>query len=427
MTTDIHQLIAAINPDAFCDKAARSEVKRILKAGFQRGDSLTYANAGAKARSVEPNRVVVKKLELENPFSLPGFKSPVERHALIYDSMDESMEALYFWMLDELTGGGWTVAKLIDNFAPSPGSGLFPEMGQRGLRAQQQAMKLIRETQMLVAEVLRAAEAAKAVPASPEDAGASEPGRAEVEKAVLRSKLETLKLYARWLGPYLRQTQALEQARDGGPALVKVFNTTVVQVSLLAQREYPVEEDVAWGVLPKVFLKVNRRKYFPTLVIEIKMRAAPELVSRGAYAYRGQMEIILTSYALNEQELSVVRGEIERDDLREVVGLVVGKKAGSLSDILNKLEALLAEPEASEPEPDDPNPFTALFDFKGTFREKNAAEGERQLGTIAQPIRADSDFEKVIRSQAILDARRRCSEFYEQIKRRLQMPVWSEG
>ena len=39
--------------------------------------------------------------------------------------------------------------------------------------------------------------------------------------------------------------------------------------------------------------------------------------------------MVLTSYALNEQELAVVRGEIERDALREVIGVVAGGAAGA--------------------------------------------------------------------------------------------------
>ena len=57
-----------------------------------------------------------------------------------------------------------------------------------------------------------------------------------------------------------------------------------------------------------------------------------ERTAGGAYGYRGRIEAVLTSYALNEQELAVVRGEVERDELREVIGAVAGDAAGALSD-----------------------------------------------------------------------------------------------
>jgi len=69
----------------------------------------TLSTAAEKARLVEPNAVDLEHLEAENIFRLPGFKSPVERHTLVYDAFDESLEAFYFWLLDELAREDWTV------------------------------------------------------------------------------------------------------------------------------------------------------------------------------------------------------------------------------------------------------------------------------------------------------------------------------
>jgi hypothetical protein len=131
--------------------------------------------------------------------------------------------------------------------------------------------------------------------------------------------------------------------------------------------------------------------------------------------------VVLTSYTLNEQELAVVRGEIERDELREVIGVVAGDAAGALNEIVEEVERLIPEPPKEKQEPENPNPFTALFDFK---REKatNAADGERDSTTsFLQAIRGDSEIEKVVRSQAILEARRRCLDFYGRCKQALKM------
>ena len=62
---------------------------------------------------------------------------------IIYDSPTETLEPVYFWILDfmnQLFGG--KVEKLVDNFAASPGSGHFGEMGQRATRMQEEAMKI---------------------------------------------------------------------------------------------------------------------------------------------------------------------------------------------------------------------------------------------------------------------------------------------
>ena len=311
---DIHQLIAAIVPDVFCDVKARREVKNILSEAAKRKDGLGYLNAAEKAQTLEPNRIAIEHLEEENPFRLPGFKSPIERHTLVYDSFDESLEAFYFWLLDELTADGWDVSKLADTFLATPGSGLFAELTRRESRAQQEAAKLLREAHALVRDILRTASFLKE---ENEFAGGNEEGQIQpqIERGLLRSKIESLKLYARWLGPYLKQARQLEQNAKGTASLVNLFNSAVAEVTLLAQREYPVNEDVDRGDLPRFFLQARRRDLFSVLILELKFRAAPERTAGGAYGYRGRFELTLTSYALNADELAALRRELDRDNL----------------------------------------------------------------------------------------------------------------
>jgi hypothetical protein len=149
----------------------------------------------------------------------------------------------------------------------------------------------------------------------------------------------------------------------------------------------------------------------PILVIELKIRGAPERTPGVAYGHRGRIELVLTSYALNEEELAVVRGGVGRDALREVIGVVDGNAAGALSEIVEEIKGLVPGPPKAEQEPEDTNPFTALLDFRKP-EATSAADRERDsTNPCPQPIRGDSDIEKVIRSQAILEARRRCLDF----------------
>jgi hypothetical protein len=79
----------------------------------------------------------------------------------------------------------------------------------------------------------------------------------------------------------------------------------------------------------------------PILVIELKIHAALERTPSRACAWRGRTVVVLTSYAPNEQELAIVREEIERDALREVIGVVAGSAAEALSEIVEKSRAWL--------------------------------------------------------------------------------------
>ncbi len=421
---DIHQLIAAIVPDVFCDVKARREVKNILSEAAQRKDGLGYLKVAEKVQTLEPNQIAIEHLEEENPFRLPGFKSPIERHTLAYDSFDESLEAFYFWLLDELTADGWDVSKLADTFLAALGSGLFAELTRRESRAQQEAAKLLREAHAVVGDILRTASFLKK---ENEFTGGNEEGQipAQIERGLLRSKIESLKLYARWLGPYLKQARQLEQSAKGPASLVNLFNSAVAEVTLLAQREYPVNEDVDHGDLPRFILRARRHALFSVLILEFKFRAAPERTAGGAYGYRGRFELTLTSYALNADELAALRRELDRDNLDTTLRALGGDSGKAITELIKQVETLVAGPvKEKEPEPDDPNPFTSLFAFKKTFggESKKIETG----GETPEPVIRDSEIEQVIRSQAILDARRRCLQLYNRCKSVLKMPVMDD-
>jgi hypothetical protein len=182
-----------------------------------------------------------------------------------------------------------------------------------------------------------------------------------------------------------------------------------------------VEEDVDRGELPKMFLKARRRIYRSVLIFELKLRAAPERTSPGAYGYRGRFELMLTSYALNEEEVRVLREEIDRENLGEVMAAVGGKVSETLNQLLSRMESLVAEPAKPEAKADDPNPFLALF---GLEDRRSESEGESR-NDAAQvqwwSIAEDTEVETVVRSQAILEARRRCLDFYGRCKQALKM------
>ena len=68
---------------------------------------------------------------------------PLAEHILIYDSSSETLEPVYFFILDLMNDFGLAPEKLVDTFMSSPGSGHFSELGQRGTVMQQQASKIM--------------------------------------------------------------------------------------------------------------------------------------------------------------------------------------------------------------------------------------------------------------------------------------------
>jgi hypothetical protein len=85
---------------------------------------------------------------------LPGDLVPEGEHRLVYDSSVESLEPVYFWVLDLMEDMGFSVEKLIDNFSSSPGSGHFGEFMQRATIMQQQGSKILGDINNVVRSML---------------------------------------------------------------------------------------------------------------------------------------------------------------------------------------------------------------------------------------------------------------------------------
>lgn len=82
---------------------------------------------------------IIKKI---SPFYKKKDK-PSEEYELSYDSTSETLEPIYFWILDFMNRSFKTVEKLIDNFASSPGSGHFSELQGKASQMQQEASRVL--------------------------------------------------------------------------------------------------------------------------------------------------------------------------------------------------------------------------------------------------------------------------------------------
>ncbi|MDP2925313.1 MAG: hypothetical protein Q8N99_03000 [Nanoarchaeota archaeon] len=70
-------------------------------------------------------------------------KKPGVDYTLIYDSTSETLEPIYFWLIDFMEKTGYNPEKLIDNFASSPGSGHFSELQGKASQMQQEASRVL--------------------------------------------------------------------------------------------------------------------------------------------------------------------------------------------------------------------------------------------------------------------------------------------
>ena len=81
-------------------------------------------------------------------------KKPAIEHKLTYDSPSETLEPVYFWMLDFIKKTFDNVEKLVDNFASSPGSGHFSELRGKATQMQQESSRILATINAILKSVI---------------------------------------------------------------------------------------------------------------------------------------------------------------------------------------------------------------------------------------------------------------------------------
>ncbi len=509
MVTDIKKLVAVINPDIYCDKSVKDEVKKMAK---EKG--LLEAAKIAVLKGTDYIDVILSQ-NTEGAFKLQGIKNPIEQHKLVYDESSNNLESVYFWILDYINKEYGTAEKLADNFVSSPGSGQFSEMSRKATVLQDEGMKIFGTVNNVLRSILNliydlkefkirlkqyedyhskdervsraallslkqiwmdrvdinrgtgsinglaqqldfvtirdafmAANSLKEVESLDlndrvkrillqrvpelfkwvEESERELTKRFEIEKIYLKSQVNSVRLYSRWVKPYLKAAQQLEQNANETADLVNAFNTSVFELVLMAKKEYKPDEDIRKGDLPKFFRglldKKALRKYSQLALVEFFYRSIPDRTDqRGGYTYRGKVELTFTSFVLNEDELKVLKREIDKDDFGDIYKSILGATDDSLGQINNDIADLLGDKDKEEKgekkeEKPDANPFTSLFSL---FKEDKKEKGD--LSKKGMPDK-DTDYEKVIRSQAILSARTSCRKLYDSYKKSLGMSAF---
>ena len=123
----VSKILAAINPGKFYDYQTAedlNEFKKLVKNDFWKA---------------------VDKAKVKVP----------EEHQITYNSAQETLEPVYFWILDlmnQLCGDG--IEKLVDNFSSSPGGGHFSEMGMKATKMQEEAMKILGTVNTVIKSII---------------------------------------------------------------------------------------------------------------------------------------------------------------------------------------------------------------------------------------------------------------------------------
>lgn len=105
----------------------------------------------------EPDELIVKAspyYKKKSDFSTKNNKLlqvPTADFNISYNSASESLEPIYFWILDFM---GPSAKKINDNFQSSPGSGHFSELMGKATRMQEEGMKIMQTIGVLIKSVI---------------------------------------------------------------------------------------------------------------------------------------------------------------------------------------------------------------------------------------------------------------------------------
>jgi len=404
-------------------------------------------------------------------------KRPEASHTLVYDSSSETLEPVYFFILDLMNDFGLAPQKLIDNFSSTPGSGHFAELGQRATIMQQQATKILGDVNTVLRSVLniiydlkdfkmrlqhydflkskkREEQEASVLAlkqiwmdkvdiakgnSSIKAMALGQAGyqtlidafliandekavdkidlndrvkrilkpriqefliwlkesekelrkRYELEKTYLRSQVNSLKLYSRWVRPYLKAAQDLEaKEKEREPALVKTFNTILLELTLLGKNKIDVADEALKGNLPKDFSKPRflnkiKRNYYSCILVDFTFRGIPQKVSQQAhYVFGGRAEVTFKAYALNDDEINKLDEELKKSEIGDVLNLIEGTSTASLGQLEEEINFFLEEKSEDEKKAgssDQSNPFLALigkYESSGTKQPKSKKENK---------------------------------------------------
>jgi len=399
---------------------------------------------------------------------------PESEHLLAYESFKESLEPVYYFLLELMNDFGFKTEKLIDNFSPAPGSAQWQEIGQKKGMMQEQASKIMANIGVITRGVLtniydlrdfkmrlqnyedlkskdkdksQAAEltlkqiwmdkvdiqkgnsSIKGLALGQggfqtlldaflvvkneslkdskgneidlndrvkrilkpriqefkiwlEHSGKELKKRYELQRSYLKSQVNNLKLYSRWVKPYLKQAFELETKDQGkNPNFVKSFNRTILELTILGKNPLDVKAESIAGDLPEdfqkdKFLRSLKREYHSCVLIDFNFITVPGQV------YVGKVEVNFRAYALNEDELKKLEQELDESDLGDALKLIQGTTDESLEQMQDEINEFLEEKTEKEKDKikekkkstDKSNPFLALI---GSYKEKEEKPKEK--------------------------------------------------
>jgi hypothetical protein len=155
---DFKQILAAINPGLYnkapTSPAEKAKLDKVISLGKEGKIIEAAGNTNPKCISVTGDFNAGFSMDLSG-FKFNSKEGDTDAsQKLTYETYAESLEPVYFYLLDLMEEMGLKPKKLVDNFTSAPGSAHFSEMGQKKTIMQQQASKLLGDINTVVRSIL---------------------------------------------------------------------------------------------------------------------------------------------------------------------------------------------------------------------------------------------------------------------------------
>ena len=449
MAVSIAQIIGKINPKLYAENG-----KELLKK-YGSPDKIP-------AEEVKPKTITYSK-QKDGSLKISETGNQAT-HTLTYESYAESLEPVYFFIIDLMTTRGFPPEKLIDNFSSTLGSPYFSETGLKLTRMQDEVTKMMQSIGVITrgilnviydlkewkiflqsyddlkspkketrdaallslksrwmdkVDMLKGQGSINALTTGQlgfqtlrdaflivkdekdvdkldlndrvkrilkpriqefntwvENSGKENRKRYEIERNYLKTQVSSLKLYSRWLKPYLKTTQNLQEKEAGrNPNLVKMFNRLILELTLLGKSKVNVKDSAIGGRLPRDLAKITtKRDYYSCVLVDFVFRAVP---TQGNLI--GKAEITFRAYALNSDELKKLDEEMEKSDLGDALRLIEGATTESIGQMEEEINYFLEESEKQEEKEKSSggsNPFVALF---GGYNQSEKKDSKKTI------------------------------------------------
>ena len=166
--------------------------------------------------------------------------------------------------------------------------------------------------------------------------------------AYLNQHYQTMRLYINWIRPYLKNVQALQMDNLGNkPELVRAFNTTKIELELLAasERDFKGDNEKKKWEANKLYRAFVRIKFDYTAIPQMAYQNEQQ---RGAI-HMGLTKIHIEAYALTKNQVDEYRKSIEKEDLEIIASLnsAMESMGKELTDYLDEAKDVTAKEKKS--------------------------------------------------------------------------------